>query len=81
MVPPVKAAADMVNSKPDEFTLVDMFDLNVERAKYIDAWNKVWTTNNLDVIIGAGCQNTAPPHDTFGTAPFTTMWNLVDVSI
>jgi amidase len=71
----------MVNKEPNEYLLEELFDLNVERTKYIDKWNKVWVENKLDVIIGAGNQNTAPPHNTYGTAPFTTMWNLVDASI
>jgi amidase len=80
LVPSVKATTDMVDAKPDGYTLEELYDLNVERAHYIDKWNTVWVENKLDVIIGAGNQNTAPPHDTYGQAPFTTIWNLVDVS-
>jgi ABC-type glycerol-3-phosphate transport system substrate-binding protein len=80
LVPSVKQTTDMVTAKPNGYSLEELFELNLDRAKYIDKWNKIWVENKLDVIIGAGNQNTAPPHDTYGTAPFTTMWNLVDVS-
>lgn len=80
IVTSVQRTIDMVIPKEGGYSVEEVFDLNVDRAKYIDRWNKIFVQNKLDVIIGAGNQNTAGLHDTYGTAPFTTMWNLVDVS-
>ena len=76
----VQRTIDLVMPKVNGYSVEEVFELNVDRAKYIDEWNKIFVDNKLDMIIGAGNQNTAGPHDTYGTAPFTTMWNLVDVS-
>lgn len=81
IVPSVKATMGLVNKRPEGYTVADVFDLNVQQADYIERWNKVWVENNLDVIIGPGSQQGAVPHDTYGTSPYTTMWNLMDVRV
>jgi amidase len=44
--------------------------------KYANDWTNVF--KNYDVIIAPGAPGTAPPHDDYGIAPYTTIWNLVD---
>lgn len=41
-------------------------------------WKRIFFDLNLDAIIAPPCASTAPPHDTYGIAPYTCMWNLVD---
>lgn len=81
IIPSVKETMDMVDKKPEGYTVEDVFDLNVARDEYIERWNQVWVENKLDVIIGPGSQTTAVPHDNYGTSPYTTLWNLLDVSM
>ncbi|KAB8229400.1 putative general amidase [Aspergillus alliaceus] len=60
-----------------EPTLRDMFDLNVTRADVAELMHRVYVENNLDLIIGAGYQNCAVPHDTYGVPVYTVLANLV----
>lgn len=76
----VQRTIDLVTPKANGYSVEEVFELNVDRAKYIGRWNKIFVENKLNVIIGAGNLNTAGPHDTYFTAPFTTMCSLVDVS-
>jgi amidase len=39
-------------------------------------WSEIF--KNFDVIIAPGSPSTAPPHDEYGIAPYTTAWNVVD---
>jgi len=78
LIPSVKQTLDLVDKKPGGYSVADIFDINVARASYIERWNQVWLNNKLDVIIGPGSQTTAVPHDTYGGAPYTTLWNLLD---
>ncbi|CDK27142.1 unnamed protein product [Kuraishia capsulata CBS 1993] len=43
-----------------------------------DRWFSIFNEHNFDVIISPGAAGTAPPHDTYGMAAYTCMWNLVD---
>lgn len=80
VIPSVKETMDLVDKRPQGYKVEDVFDLNISRDRYIERWNRIWVGNNLDVIIGPGSQTTAVPHDTYGTSPYTTLWNLLDVS-
>lgn len=72
---------DALNSKRvDPYTLSELFDLNTAKAAYVKAWHSVWVAEKIDVIIGPGAETTAVPHDTYGNAPYTMVWNLLDVS-
>jgi len=78
IIPSVKETMDLTVKKTEGYTIPELFDLNVARSNYTERWNQIWVDNKLDVVIGPGSQTTAVPHDTYGTAPFTTMWNLLD---
>lgn len=41
-------------------------------------WKQIFADNGLDALILPPHGSTAPPHDTYGIAPYTCMWNLVD---
>ncbi len=75
----VRETMDLVDAKPEGYTVADIYDLNVARADYIERWNEIWVKNRLDVVIGPGSQTTAMPHDTYGSAPYTTQTNLLEV--
>lgn len=68
-----------VNRKPEGYTVDEVFDFNVARLEYKSAWNKLFVDNQLDVILCPGAQNTAVPHDEYGTPPYTALWNLLEV--
>lgn len=53
--------------------------LNVKRAEFQEAWRKVWVDKQLDAVIGPPAQNTAVEHDQYGLAPYTCIWNFLDV--
>lgn len=55
--------------------------LNVKRAEIQETWRKVWVGCRLDAVIGPGAQNTAVEHDMYALAPYTCLFNLLDVSI
>ncbi|KAN0108812.1 amidase [Hyaloscypha variabilis] len=61
-----------------EFSLLDLAAMNVERAKYREAWRELWNEHSLDVLIGPSAQHTAPKHDTHGMPGYTVIWNLLD---
>jgi Asp-tRNA(Asn)/Glu-tRNA(Gln) amidotransferase A subunit family amidase len=63
-----------------EPTLRELYDMNVTRGKVTAGVRKAFLENQLDVIIGPGYQSCAPPHDTYGSPPYTVFSNLVDVS-
>ncbi|KAF2168675.1 hypothetical protein M409DRAFT_53310 [Zasmidium cellare ATCC 36951] len=48
------------------------------RAKYTDAWRKVWVDNKLDIVLCPGAHCTAVAHDTWGWPFYTAIWNLTD---
>ncbi|EME39131.1 hypothetical protein DOTSEDRAFT_91596 [Dothistroma septosporum NZE10] len=60
-----------------EYTLDDVFRLNVESGIYKDQWHALWTKNKLDVVLCPGAQNTAVPHDTYAMPRYTVVWNLL----
>lgn len=67
-------------NEPKHLTIMDLFDLNVAKIELLERWNEIWVENDLDVIMGPGSQTTAVAHDTNGSSPYMTAWNLLDVS-
>ncbi|KAF2744544.1 amidase [Sporormia fimetaria CBS 119925] len=61
-----------------EASLDELFDMNVERAKIVARYHDIVIENRLDAIIMPGNQSTAPPHDTYGVAPYTVLANLLN---
>lgn len=58
----------------------DLAAMNRLRANIIDTWMKVFVKNDLDVILAPPAQSTAVEHDHWNWIPYTTSFNLVDVS-
>lgn len=54
--------------------------LNVKRSEIQEAWREVWVGFQLDAVIGPAAQNTAVEHDMYALAPYTCIFNLLDVS-
>lgn len=79
IVPSVRAT--LPEDKLKHLTIMDLFDLNVAKSNLLERWNRVWIENDLDLIIGPGSQTTAVTHDTYGSSPYMTAWNLLDVSL
>lgn len=82
--PVVKSVADMytppAGGRPTR-TLDNFLDMTASRSRIQETWHKIFLQNELDVLIAPGSQKTAVPHDTFKYPPYTTYWNLLDVSI
>ncbi|KAB8070956.1 amidase signature domain-containing protein [Aspergillus leporis] len=77
VVPSLKALFPP-DSKEPEPTLRELYDINIAKADICVAMRKVFLENGLDVILGAGYQSCAVPHDTFGVPLYTLLPNLVD---
>lgn len=58
---------------PDE-----LFELVSKKNEIKNKWIDLFNEHDLDVILAPGAPHTASPHDDFGIAPYTTVWNLVD---
>ncbi|CZT18083.1 related to amidases [Ramularia collo-cygni] len=69
---------DIMKAKPTDYTLDDLWDINVAAQEYKAAWHKQWVENDVDVVLCAGAQTTAVPHDTFGLPHYTTVWSLLE---
>jgi hypothetical protein len=81
MIPSVLATVKMfapLNQKA--LTLDDLIELNVELIAYKAAWHAVFKEQKLDVLITPASENTALKHDAYGNCPYTSIWNLLDVS-
>ncbi|EXJ78127.1 hypothetical protein A1O3_09288 [Capronia epimyces CBS 606.96] len=78
MVPSVRKTLGLTDKKPQGYTMEELFDLNCARADLIERWNEVWVNNRLDLILGPSSQTTAALHDSWGTSPYTTLWNCLD---
>jgi amidase len=61
-----------------EASLDELWDLNVERAKVVKAYHDLFVDEKLDAIITPAYQATAVPHDTYGHAVYTVLWNLLN---
>lgn len=52
---------------------------SLRKAKsFSQRWHDIFIEHELDVLIMPPAPSTAPPHDTYGIPPYTSMWNLVD---
>jgi amidase len=58
-----------------------LFDMNMQRAQLLKTYHDLFIDNNLDGIIMPTYQATAPPHDTYGMVPYTSLANLLNVSL
>lgn len=65
-----------VPKTPD--TLKEVVALLREKASITEAWHDVFQENHLDVLLSPVAPSSAPPHDTYGIAPYTVMWNLIN---
>ena len=77
MIPSLTKHYWTVNKK-EQFSLEEVFDLNVAAGGYAAAWNSVWVDNQLDVILCPSAQTTAVVHDDFGVPIYTAVWNLLE---
>jgi amidase len=56
-----------------------LHDMNVERAELKDQWRRLFVEEGIDVLLIPAALHTAVPHDTWKSADYTVLWNLVDV--
>ncbi|EKJ74135.1 hypothetical protein FPSE_05720 [Fusarium pseudograminearum CS3096] len=54
-------------------------ELRAATQAYEKAWENLWQTYALDVILSPASNTTAVPHDTYGVPVYTCMWNVLDV--
>lgn len=80
IIPSLLRTIGIMKGKPKDYTLDDLWEINVACGEYKAAWHKVWTENDLEVVLCAGAQTTAVPHDDYGLPHYTTVWNLLEVS-
>lgn len=59
-------------------SMADVVTLLREGQKIKEQWANIFKQNEFDIILTPGASYTAPPHNTYGIAPYTAMWNLVD---
>lgn len=59
-------------------TLEETVKVLREGAKIGEKWAKIFQSNKLDALIAPVAPSTAPPHDTYGIAPYTALWSLVN---
>jgi amidase len=64
-----------------EYILDDIWDANNELVAYREKVFRVWRAHDLDVLLCPGSRSTAKPHDTYGIPIYTSIWNLLDVSV
>ncbi|KAF0638902.1 hypothetical protein FPSE5266_05720 [Fusarium pseudograminearum] len=53
-------------------------ELRAATQAYEKAWENLWQTYALDVILSPASNTTAVPHDTYGVPVYTCMWNVLD---
>jgi amidase len=46
----------------------------------VAAWHSAFNDFGLDALLGPGAHSTAVAHDTYGSMPYTVIFNLLDVS-
>ncbi|KAL2840359.1 amidase signature domain-containing protein [Aspergillus pseudodeflectus] len=59
--------------------LLELYDLNVAKARLLPCMRRVFVDNQLDIIIGPAYQSCAVPHDTYGVATYTVFCNLFNL--
>lgn len=74
-VPSVKAIG-ILDGQP--MPLKDILDINASRAYYLQLYNDLWETHNLDLIMLPPAPHTAIPHDAWQFIVYTGIWNFVD---
>jgi amidase len=69
---------------PDTRSIEDPLErlsfLNMKRYEIQDRWKKMWVARGLNAVIGPGGQTTAVEHDMYALAPYTCLFNFLDVS-
>jgi amidase len=66
----------LLDGKPK--TMGEYFELNRKRQEIAKVYSKFWQDNNLDAIIMPPAPHTAVPENTWATATYTALWNLLD---
>lgn len=79
IIPSILRTLEIVNGKGTDYTLDDLWEINAACGEYKAAWHKQWVDHDLDVVLCAGAQTTAVPHDHFGIPHYTAVWNLLEV--
>ncbi|KAL2816932.1 amidase signature domain-containing protein [Aspergillus granulosus] len=74
-IPSLKATYDLENAAPEP-QLLELYELNVAKAKLATRMRQAFVENKVDVIIGPAYQSCAVPHDTYGVATYTVFCNL-----
>ncbi|KAM0550326.1 hypothetical protein ACHAPJ_008997 [Fusarium lateritium] len=53
--------------------------INAKKAEIFEDWRKLWA--GIDVVLSPPAQSTAVEHDKFGLPPYTTLTNILNVSV
>lgn len=81
--PPIPSLASTTH--PDLEALVPdlelFFQLNRSRKEHAHGWRQMLVENQVDVVLMPIYQGTAPRHDEFGLPVYTTIVNVLDVSL
>ncbi|OJJ08759.1 hypothetical protein ASPVEDRAFT_145195 [Aspergillus versicolor CBS 583.65] len=76
-IPSLKFSFDLEGQQPEP-QLRELYELNARRQTIAANMHRVFVDNQLDLILGPGHQSCAVPHDTYGPAPYTVLWNLLN---
>lgn len=78
-IPSLKSTFDLEGKGPEPH-LRKFFDMNLIWGKLLSQMRQVFVDNKLDLILGAGYQSPAVPHDKYGYPMYTVFSNLMNVS-
>ncbi|PLB51233.1 amidase [Aspergillus steynii IBT 23096] len=76
-IPSLKHVYDPEDTGPEPH-LRELFEMNITRAKLLSQMRRAFVDNNVDLILGAGYQSPAVPHDEYGLPVYTVIGNLMN---
>lgn len=70
--------SDMNPLKPKKLDIRELWDLNVKKGQYSDAYNLYWMKSGIDVLVCPVLPGPPQPHDTSVSVAYTAHWNFLD---
>lgn len=77
-IPSLKYTYDLTESGP-EATLRELYQLNTARVQFVTHIRQLFVEKKLDILLGAGYQSCAVPHDRYGIPAYTLISNYLNV--
>lgn len=77
-IPSLKYTYDLTESGPEP-TLRELYQLNTARVQFVAHIRQLFVEKKLDILLGAGYQSCAVPHDRYGIPAYTLISNYLNV--